>query len=67
VAAGGHQARLYFGFLLVILGRQQLFTENTLTPILPLMLHRNWSTLRHVLRLWVVVLAANVLGAVIMG
>lgn len=23
------------GFLIVILGRQQLFTENTLTPILP--------------------------------
>src|SRR3954451_25035553 len=25
------------GFIVVILGRQQLFTENTLTPILPLM------------------------------
>src|SRR5215218_9856191 len=25
------------GFLIVILGRQQLFTENTLTPILPLL------------------------------
>src|SRR5437764_10537196 len=25
------------GFLVVILGRQQLFTENTLTPILPLL------------------------------
>src|SRR5205809_7766944 len=25
------------GFLIVVLGRQQLFTENTLTPILPLL------------------------------
>ncbi len=25
------------GFLIVILGRQQLFTENTLTPMLPLL------------------------------
>ena len=25
------------GFLMVVLGRQQLFTENTLTPILPLL------------------------------
>jgi len=25
------------GFLVVILGRHQLFTENTLTPILPLL------------------------------
>jgi formate/nitrite transporter FocA (FNT family) len=31
------------GFLLVVLGRQQLFTENMLTPILPLMLHKNRS------------------------
>jgi hypothetical protein len=29
------------GFLIVILGRQQLFTENTLTVILPLLLRKN--------------------------
>jgi len=52
-----------FGFLLVILGRQQLFTENTLTPILPLMLHRTGEVLRNVLRLWGVVLVSNLLGA----
>jgi formate/nitrite transporter FocA (FNT family) len=52
-----------FGFLLVILGRQQLFTENTLTPILPLMVHRNLETLRNVARLWGVVLISNLLGA----
>jgi len=52
-----------FGFLLVILGRQQLFTENTLTPILPLMLHRTRAMLRNVLRLWGIVLVSNLIGA----
>ena len=51
------------GFVLVILGRQQLFTENTLTPILPLLLRRDGETLRNVLRLWAVVLVANFAGA----
>jgi len=51
------------GFLVVILGRQQLFTENTLTPILPLLQHRNLATLRNVLRLWSIVLVANMIGA----
>ncbi len=51
------------GFLIVILGRQQLFTENTLTPILPLLKEKKASTLLNVLRLWVVVFVANMLGA----
>ncbi|NVB79006.1 MAG: formate/nitrite transporter family protein [Kofleriaceae bacterium] len=51
------------GFLIVILGRQQLFTENTLTVILPLMRRRNAETLLDVLRLWATVLAANFVGA----
>src|SRR6202161_4861514 len=50
------------GFLIVILGRQQLFTENTLTVILPLLLHKNLRTLLRVTRLWGVVLAANLTG-----
>ncbi len=51
------------GFLVVILGSQQLFTENTLTPIVPL-LHK-WSRARllNVLRLWVSVLIANLIGS----
>lgn len=53
------------GFLIVILGRQQLFTENTLTPILPLLQRRTLRALWRVLRLWGVVLFANVLGALI--
>lgn len=59
VAKFGYSA----GFLVVILGRQQLFTENTLTPILPLLQHRNLATLRNVLRLWGIVLVANLIGA----
>jgi formate/nitrite transporter FocA (FNT family) len=50
------------GFLIVVLGRQQLFTENTLTPILPLLHNRDRSTFLKVARLWAVVLAANVVG-----
>ena len=53
------------GFLIVILGRQQLFTENTLTVILPLLLRRNAETFLCVLRLWAVVFAANIVGALI--
>lgn len=53
------------GFLLVILGRMQLFTENTITTILPLAHERTWSCLLSVLRLWGIVLAANVAGAAI--
>jgi formate/nitrite transporter FocA (FNT family) len=53
------------GFLIVILGRQQLFTENTLTPMLPLLQRRDRATLVKVARLWATVLAANVVGAAI--
>jgi formate-nitrite transporter family protein len=50
------------GFLIVVLGRQQLFTENTLTVILPLLVRKDSSTLLRVLRLWGVVLSANLAG-----
>ncbi len=53
------------GFLIVILGSQQLFTENTLTVIAPLLTRRDGKTLRNVVRLWAVVLAANLVGAMI--
>lgn len=51
------------GFLIVILGSQQLFTENTLTAITPLLARRDGRTLRAVARLWGVVLLANLAGA----
>jgi formate/nitrite transporter FocA (FNT family) len=55
------------GFLIVILARQQLFTENTLTVILPLLARRRADTLLRVARLWVVVLTANMLGALVLA
>jgi formate/nitrite transporter FocA (FNT family) len=51
------------GFLIVILGRQQLFTENTLTPILPLLNKPSTETFWRVARLWAVVLVTNLIGA----
>jgi formate/nitrite transporter FocA (FNT family) len=53
------------GFLIVIIGSQQLYTENTLTPIVPLLSRRTWSCLRNVLRLWGAVLIANFIGALL--
>lgn len=50
------------GFLIVILARQQLFTENTLTAVLPIMARKDWSGIWDVLRLWGIVLAANIVG-----
>jgi formate/nitrite transporter FocA (FNT family) len=50
------------GFLIVILGRQQLFTENTLTVILPLLLRKDLPTFLRVFRLWGIVLSANFIG-----
>lgn len=53
------------GFLIVILGSQQLFTENTLTAVVPLLARRDGRTLRNVARLWTVVLLGNLLGAMV--
>lgn len=50
------------GFLVVIVGRQQLFTENTLTIVLPLLVRKDLGTLMRMLRLWFVVLSSNLLG-----
>ncbi len=55
------------GFLFVILGRQQLFTENTLTPILPLLQGKTMKCLKNVARLWGIVLGANLLGGLLVA
>ncbi len=49
------------GFISVIIGRAQLFTENTLYPVVLVLTDRRH--VRNTLRLWAVVLAANVAGA----
>lgn len=51
------------GFLIVILGRMQLFTEHTMVAVLPLMRERTGRNLARTGRLWAVVFAGNILGA----
>src|SRR5206468_499623 len=51
------------GFLIVVLGRQQLFTENTLTVVLPVLRRRALWVLRKMMSLWGIVLLANLIGA----
>ena len=53
------------GFVIVVLGRQQLFTENTLTPILPLLFHWKMKIFWHVLRLWGLVLVSNLVATLL--
>jgi formate/nitrite transporter FocA (FNT family) len=55
------------GFLVVILGRMQLFTESTITAMLPLVTKPSGWALKRTLRLWVVVLVANLIGTAITG
>ena len=53
------------GFLIVILARQQLFTENTLTPVLPVIKRKELKWFLVLLRLWSIVLLANLAGCLI--
>jgi len=53
------------GFVIVILGRLQLFTENTITPVLPIMADFSFAALRRMMMLWAVVLAANLAGTLV--
>lgn len=51
-----------FGFIIVIMARQQLFTENTVTAVLPVMQNPTLSNAGLLMRLWGIVLLGNVLG-----
>ncbi len=53
------------GFLIVVLGRQQLFTETTLTALIPTLHRRDLTSLRATLRVWGIVLTANLIGTLI--
>ncbi len=50
------------GFLIVILARQQLFTENTITAVLPVMTLPSFQHFMKLLRLWGIVLLGNLVG-----
>jgi formate/nitrite transporter FocA (FNT family) len=58
-------SRMFYplGFIVVILGRSQLFTENTLYPVALVLAEKKqlWNTMR----LWAIVLPSNVVGALI--
>lgn len=55
------------GFLAVILARQQLFTENTLTAVLPIMTKPTIKNFGRLLRLWTVVLGGNLMGTLLVA
>ncbi|MBC3951199.1 MULTISPECIES: formate/nitrite transporter family protein [Pseudomonas] len=63
IASLGYSA----GFLAVILARQQLFTENTLTAVLPVMSKPTLSNLGRLFRLWGVVLFGNLCGTLLVA
>lgn len=51
-----------FGFIIVIMARQQLFTENTVTAVLPVMQNPTLGNFGLLMRLWSVVLLGNLIG-----
>ena len=53
------------GFIFVIMGRSELFTENTLEPVIPLLHKRDAATLRKMLRMWGLLIVGNLVGALI--
>ena len=50
------------GFLMVVLGRQQLFTESTITMVLPVMAAPTGANFSALGRSWSIILAANLAG-----
>lgn len=55
------------GFVYVVLARHQLFTEQTLEPVLPLLERPSRRRFRLMMRLWGLVLAANLVGVLVMA
>src|SRR3954462_11399179 len=55
------------GFIFVIMARSELFTENTLVPVIPYLEHRDRETFMKLLRLWGLLLVGNMIGALVFG
>jgi formate/nitrite transporter FocA (FNT family) len=55
------------GFMFVVLGRSELFTENTLEPVIPLLHKRDRRTLSKMLRMWGLLILGNLVGALIIA
>jgi len=50
------------GFVMVVLARQQLFTENTITVVLPVLAELTIKNLLRLCQMWAIVLLANIAG-----
>ena len=50
------------GFLMVVLSRQQLFTETTMTVVVPLLARPGLDKLASAARMWTIVLICNLVG-----
>jgi formate/nitrite transporter FocA (FNT family) len=53
------------GFVFVVFARSELFTENTLEPVIPLLHKRDADTFKKMLRMWGLLLVGNLIGAAI--
>jgi len=53
------------GFLMAVLGSQQLFTESTITVVLPVLKRFSGKAVWRMARLWAIVLVANLVGTLI--
>ena len=53
------------GFLIAVLGKQQLFTETTLTASLPILHQPTWRGIVRLVRMWNMVLFANLVGTIV--
>ncbi len=53
------------GFLMVVLARQQLFTENTITVVLPVVARPTRDRIVKMARMWAIVFLANMVGTLI--
>lgn len=57
-------ANMYaIGFVFVVIGRSELFTEQTTLALLPVLDRK--ASVRSLLRLWIIVLTSNIVGAAI--
>lgn len=53
------------GFIIVILGRMQLFTENTITTVVPIFKPFQWIKVWVTFKLWMIVFLSNLIGTTI--
>ena len=55
------------GFIFVIMARSELFTENTLVPVVPFLEHRDRDRFIKLVRIWGLLLLGNMVGTLIFG